>query len=103
MQEVGIAEARKPLQRITVVALGWILVIGGIAGLFLPFVPGAVLIVSGALMLRPQHAWLRRALEECRVRFPVLGCAFARFSAGGGGWHSRFRNNPGDSGSQFKV
>jgi hypothetical protein len=103
MQEVGIPEAQKPLQRIAVVALGWTLMIGGIVGLFLPFVPGVVLIVSGALMLRPQHAWLRRALEECRVRFPFLGCAFGRFSADGESWHSRFRNNPGDSGSHFRV
>jgi hypothetical protein len=102
MKEVGIAEARKPLQRIAVVALGWILMIGGIVGLFLPFVPGAALIVVGALMLRPQRAWMR-TLEECRMRFPVLGRAFGRFSAYGENWHSRFRNNPGASGSQFRV
>jgi len=103
MREIGITKSQRPFRRIAVIVLGWVLILLGIAGLVLPVVPGAVLIVSGALMLRPQHAWLRRALEECRVRFPVLGCAFARFSAGGGGWHSRFRNNPGDSGSQFKV
>jgi hypothetical protein len=103
MQEIGIAKAQKPLQRIVVVALGWILMIGGIVGLFLPFVPGAVLIVAGALMLKPQRTWLRRALEECRVRFPVLGRAFGRFSSCGESWHSRFRNNPDDSGSQFRV
>jgi uncharacterized membrane protein YbaN (DUF454 family) len=64
MQEIGIAKAQKPLQRIVVVALGWVLMIGGIVGLFLPFVPGAVLIVAGALMLRPQRACLRRALAR---------------------------------------
>ncbi len=71
MQEIGIAKAQKPLQGIAVAALGWILMIGGIVGLFLPFVPGAILIVAGALMLKPQLAWLWRALGECRVRFPV--------------------------------
>jgi len=103
MQGIGIAKAQKPLQRIAAVALGSILMIGGIVGLFLPFVPGAVLIVAGALMLKPRRTWLRRALQECRVPFPVLGRAFGRFSACGHSWHSRFRNNPGDSRSQFRV
>ena len=102
MHEIGIAKAQNPLQRIVVAALGWILMIGGIVGLFLPFVPGAVLIVAGALMLRPQRAWLR-ALEVCRMRFPVLGRAFGRFTACGESWHIRFRNNPGDSGPHFRV
>jgi hypothetical protein len=103
MQEIAIAKVQKPLQRIAVVALGWILMIGGIVGLFLPFVPGAVLIVAGALMLKPQRAWLRRAPEKCRARFPVLERALGRFSACGESWYSRFRNNPGDSGSQFRF
>lgn len=83
MQEIGIAKAGKPLQRIAVVALGWILMIGGVIGLFLPFVPGAVLIVAGALMLKPQREWLRRALEKCLVRLPFLERAFRRLSACG--------------------
>jgi len=103
MQEIGIAKTQKPLQRIAVVALGWILMIGGIVGLFLPFVPGAFLIVAGALMLKPQRGWLRRALETCRVRFPVLERAFKRFPTWGKRWQSRLSNNPGDSGSQFRV
>jgi hypothetical protein len=103
MQEIGIAETQKPLQRIAVVALGWILMIAGIVGLFLPFVPGAFLIVAGALMLKPQRAWLRRAIETCRVRFPVLERAFKRFHTWGKCWQSRFSNSSGDSGSQFRV
>ena len=98
MQEIGIAKTQKPLQRIAVVALGWLLIIGGIVGLFLPFVPGAFLIVVGALMLKPQRAWLRRALETCPVRFPDLELAFRRFSTRGKCWQSRFSNSPGDSG-----
>ena len=103
MQEIGIAKTQKPLQRIAVVALGWILIIGGIVGLFLPVVPGTFLIVAGALMLKPQRTWLRRALETCRVRFPVLERAFRRYSTWGKCWQSRFSNSPGDSGEQFRV
>ena len=103
MQEIGIAKTQKPLQRVAVVALGWILMIGGIVGLFLPFVPGAFLIVAGALMLNPQRTWLLRALAKCRMRFPALERAFRRFSTWGKCWQSRIGNSPGDSGQQFRV
>jgi len=103
MQEIGIGKTQRALQRVAVVTLGWILMIGGIIGLFLPFVPGAFLIVAGALILKPQRAWLRRAIETCRVRFPVLERAFRRFPTWGKCLQSRFSNNPGDSGSRFRV
>jgi len=99
MQEIGVAKTQRPLQR---VALGWILMLVGTVGLFLPVVPGAFLIATGALMLNPQRTWLSRALESCRMRFPALERAFRRFSTWGKCWQSRFSNSPGDSGSQFR-
>jgi uncharacterized membrane protein YbaN (DUF454 family) len=97
MQGIGITKKQKPPQRIAVFALGWILILGGIAGLFIPILPGGVLIFAGALMLSPQSTWLRRALENCRVRSPFLERTFKRFSAWGESWRGRFRNSPGDS------
>jgi hypothetical protein len=79
MQEIGVAKAQRPLQR---VALGWILMLVGTVGLFLPVVPGAFLIATGALMLNPQRTWLSRALEKCRMRFPALERAFRRSPLG---------------------
>ena len=63
----------RPFKRIATLALGWVLVLGGIIGLLLPVVPGGILIVAGALMLSPQCAWQRRALEKNRARSHVLG------------------------------
>jgi CheY-like chemotaxis protein len=101
MQEIGITKSPVPLRRIAVVALGWILILGGIVGLFVPIIPGAVLIVVGALMVNPKWARLRRMLEKCRARFPVLASAFSRFSA----WSESRQGlpNPADSGAQFEV
>ena len=101
MQEIGIRKRQKPLQRIAVVALGSVLVLGGTIALLLPVVPGSLLIVAGVLMLSPQCPWLRRALQKCRVRFPILERAFRRLSSWGKSCRSRFRNsNPGSSRSQ---
>jgi len=97
-----IDKTQTPLQRIALVALGWILTLVGIAGLFLPVLPGIFLIVAGALMLSRRSPWLRRALKRCRVQFPVLDRAFRRFSTWGKSSQSRVKDNPDDSGSRFQ-
>ena len=68
--EAIVANAHSRLQRVAVIALGWVFICLGIVGLVIPVVPGALLIVVGALLVNPQWAWLRRMLETCRVRFP---------------------------------
>ena len=103
MEDTGITESQNPLLRIAVVPLGWILILGGIVGLFVPIMPGAVLIIAGALLVNPQWAWLQRILEKCRVRFPVLAPAFRRFSGWSEGRQSLFKRNPADSRTQFEV
>lgn len=82
-QEMEITKTQKLPQRISVIALGWIFIFGGIVGLFLPVLPGGILIFAGALMVSPHSTLLRRALEKCRVRFPFLERAIKRFAAWG--------------------
>jgi uncharacterized membrane protein YbaN (DUF454 family) len=103
MQDIGITKSQKPLQRFAVVALGWVLILLGIVGLVLPVVPGAVLIVVGVLIVNPQSVWLRRMLEICRVRFPVLAPDIRRFSTWGESSQNLFKKNLADSGAQFEV
>ena len=102
MPEIGITKSPK-LQRFAVAALGWVLILLGIVGLVLPVVPGAVLIVFGVLMVNPQSVWLRRMLEKCQVRFPVVAPAFRHFSTWGESRQSLFKKNLPDSGVQFEV
>jgi len=102
MQEIGITKSPK-LQRFAVAALGWALILLGIVGLVLPVVPGAVLIVFGVLMVNPQRVWLRRMLEKCQVRFPVVAPAFRYCSTWGETRQSLLKKNLADSGAQFDV
>ena len=83
MQEMENIKPPRLAQRVVIITLGWILIIGGIVGLFLPILPGGVLLLAGALILSPQSALLRRALEKCRARFPLLERALKRFTAWG--------------------
>jgi CheY-like chemotaxis protein len=61
-----------------VVALGWILLLGGVGGLFLPGVLRALLIAVGAFLLNRRYAWLRRAMDHYRLPFAILRRAWSR-------------------------
>ena len=97
MRVTGITKTDNPFQRVVVFALGGILILGGIAGLLLPILPGGVLIFAGIIVLSSQSTWLRRMLVKCRVRFPFLQPAFRRVASWNESWQNRFRNNPEDS------
>ena len=102
MRETGITKSQKPVKRVAVIALGWVLILLGIVGLVLPVVPGAVLIVVGVPIVNPQGTWLGRIREKCRVRFPVLAPIFRRFPASSESNQSLFSKNRSDAGSQFE-
>jgi CheY-like chemotaxis protein len=82
MQETGTAKKQNLLPRKFVVALGWTLLLAGTTGLFLPVVPGVALIALGAFLLDRRYAWLRRATDKCRLRFPVLERAYSKIERG---------------------
>lgn len=71
MQKTETAEGPMTRRRAALVGLGWILVLCGIVGLPLPVVPGAVLLIAGVAVLRSDSAWLGRALDKWRARFPL--------------------------------
>lgn len=60
------------LKRIAVLALGWLFVIFGIAGLFLPVLQGILFLLIGLLILAKEYRWARRLLTRLRTRVPHL-------------------------------
>ncbi|NPV03416.1 MAG: hypothetical protein HPY67_01615 [Syntrophaceae bacterium] len=59
-------------------AVGWPLLLLGIAGLALPFLQGILFIVIALTILAPEVPLLRRLLETLRKRYPA---AFEKASA----------------------
>jgi uncharacterized membrane protein YbaN (DUF454 family) len=49
---------------------GWIIIVLGIAGLALPFIPGLVFILLGLVILSSQYVWAQRMLGWLRRKFP---------------------------------
>jgi len=48
-------------------AAGWTLLLLGVAGLMLPFLPGIPLLIAGLIMLSAQHRWARNCLRRVKL------------------------------------
>ena len=60
---------RRPLiARIVLVMVGSVLLVGGVAGLLLPIVPGWLMIIPGLAILSTEFVWARRLLDTARSK-----------------------------------
>lgn len=77
-------------KRVAAIVIGWMLVVFGIAGLFLPFLQGILFLLIGLLILSREYHWARKLLANLRSRFPKLDSLLikAREKAGGVFGHS---------------
>ena len=60
------------LKRGLVLILGWLFILVGIAGLFLPVLQGILCIVIGLMILSSEYVWARKLLRELKARFPKV-------------------------------
>ena len=61
------------MKRVGMIASGWSLLVLGSAGLFLPVLPGVLLLVVGLSILSMEYRWARRWFTTLRRRVPVSG------------------------------
>lgn len=89
-----------PMRRILVLALGWALILLGVAGLFLPLLQGVALIVVGLYVLSRESKTARRLLERLRERHPELYARVRRLRERVGGLASLFQRHGADPGDE---
>jgi uncharacterized protein (TIGR02611 family) len=53
-------------KRVVISIVGFVLILGGIAGLALPILPGWLLIIAGLAVLATEYAWAERALDAAK-------------------------------------
>ena len=58
------------IARVLRMILGWFLIILGVAGLFLPFLQGILLILLGLWVLSIDSHWAHRCILKMKIRFP---------------------------------
>ena len=69
------------VKRVALNAAGWALLILGILGLFLPILPGVLLMVVALSLLSIEYAWARRWMGSLLHRFPATEKRFQVFLA----------------------
>lgn len=77
------------LKRIAIVIVGWVFLLLGIAGLFLPILQGVLFILIGLIILSTEYVWAHRLLSKLRARFPKLGRIADDASQRAHGWLRR--------------
>ncbi len=60
------------IKRVLVLITGWLFILVGIAGLFLPIIQGILCIVIGLLILSSEYVWAHKLLQKFRTRFPSV-------------------------------
>ena len=61
---------RRKIKKILQLAAGWLLLLLGVVGLFLPVLQGILFIMLGLLVLSYHSPWAERLLARLRARFP---------------------------------
>ncbi len=74
--EVPLGAVRKQLKRIGVQLVGWVFIVLGIAGLFLPVLQGILFLLIGLLILSTEYAWAHHFLAKLQRRFPKISRHF---------------------------
>ena len=59
------------VKRVAFNAAGWLLLLVGAVGLFLPVLPGVLLVVVALALLSIEYAWARRWMSALLHRFPA--------------------------------
>jgi uncharacterized protein len=62
----------RALKRVLVLILGWLFILVGIAGLFLPILQGMLFIIIGLIILSSEYVWAHKLLQKLKARFPKI-------------------------------
>jgi len=58
--------------KIAVQVVGWVFLVTGIVGLFLPFLQGILFILIGLAILSSHYLWADKILTKAKKRYPKL-------------------------------
>lgn len=82
------------LKKLTTRALGWLFIVLGIVGLFLPVLQGILFLCLGLLILSTEYVWARRLLQKVRKKFPALARQLDHASQKAASLKLRWSNTP---------
>lgn len=87
------------VKRIVVLAVGWMFILLGLAGLFLPVLQGVLFLFIGLIILSTEYVWAHHLLRKLRERFPGLAKHADHAKERAHAWLQRISRRTPDSGA----
>ena len=78
------------IKHILIQIVGWIFIVLGVLGLFLPILQGILFLLAGLIILSSEYAWAHKVLQKVRSRFPKLSQKADEASHKASLWMRRF-------------
>ena len=82
------------IKHILIQVVGWIFIVLGVIGLFLPILQGILFLLIGLVILSSEYAWAHHLLEKLRERFPKLSSKVDEARHKASLWMRRFSREP---------
>lgn len=78
------------IKKIGLIVTGWLFIITGVIGLFLPVMQGLLFIFIGLLILSTEYVWAHNLLQNLRKRFPRVASMLHHAEHRAREWFHRF-------------
>lgn len=63
---------KQVVKRVAMIVAGWLFIVLGVVGLFLPVMQGILFILIGLTLLSTEYVWAHHLLAKLRARFPRI-------------------------------
>ena len=80
---------KQTAKKVAAIVVGWVFVLLGIVGLFLPIMQGLLFILIGLTILSTEYVWAHHLLSKLRARFPRIASYTDRAKDKATTWYRR--------------
>jgi uncharacterized membrane protein YbaN (DUF454 family) len=77
------------VKRILLLVVGWIFIVLGVLGLFLPILQGVLFLLIGLFILSSEYVWAHQLLRKLREKFPGISRRADEAAAKAAAWMRR--------------
>ena len=82
---------RAKIKRVAILVLGWMFILLGIAGLFLPILQGILFLVVGLILLAKESETAHRLLQRLRKSHPQVDRVYGAAEKKAEAWAAKLR------------
>ena len=79
----------RAVKKALALAAGWLFIVLGVIGLFIPLMQGVLFLMIGLTILSTEYVWAHHLLTRVRTRFPRIAIFSDRAQAKATGWMRR--------------